>query len=327
VTPAEIEYKIPRTGQLLRRTLVATLPWSRAGRARARLREASVAPPLPVPRGRTIVLPQRGETFARDSGGDGPTLLLLHGWMVSADLNWIRCYEPLVAAGYRVVAVDHRGHGRGIRSPAPFRLSDCAADAAALIEQLGCGPVTAVGYSMGGPITQLLARDHGELLRGIVLCATSREWQDREVQRVWRTMGLLRLMLGLAAPGFWRTLLEVSGVPEDEATAWTLAELSRGNPRDLAEAGRELGRFDSRPWLGSLQTPAAVVVTSRDRSVPPRRQRELAEQLGAPTVELAGDHFAPGEPNGGLAEAVLEAVALLAPEAEGVSGEGRVSAM
>lgn len=307
---SDVEYKIPRIETLFLRALVSGLPWGRSARARAALREASVEPPLAVPPARLVVLPGRGEIFVRDSGGDGPPLLLLHGWIASADLNWIRCYEPLIAAGYRVLAVDHRGHGRGIRSPAPFRLVDCAADAAALVAELGCGPVTAVGYSMGGPITQLMARNHREHLSAIVLGATSREWSDREVARVWRTMGLLRIMLGLAAPGFWRTLMEVAGFPSDEATAWALAELSRGNARDLAEAGRELGRFDSRPWLGELDTPSVVLVTSRDRSVPPRNQRALAEQLGAPTVEVAVDHMAPGEPGGEFPAALTESVAL-----------------
>lgn len=306
----DVEYQIPRLETLLLRMLASALPWSKAGRARSRLlREASVEPPLAVLPGSTVLLPGRGETFVRDSGGGGPTLLLLHGWLVSADLNWIRCYEPLVAAGYRVVALDHRGHGRGIRSPAPFRLLDCAADAAAVVEQLECGPVIAVGYSMGGPITQLLAREHRERLSGIVLCATSREWQDLEVRRVWRTMGLLRLILGIAAPGFWRTLVEISGMPAEESIAWVLAEISRGNPADIAEAGRELGRFDSRPWLGDISTPASVVVTARDRSVLPRHQRALARQLDAPTIEVAADHLAPGVRDGGFPDALLEAIA------------------
>jgi pimeloyl-ACP methyl ester carboxylesterase len=318
---ADVEYQIPHFHELALRTVTAAFPWSGAGRARRRLREASVEPPLPVLPGSTLLLPGRGETFVRDSGGQGPTLLLLHGWVVSADLNWIRCYEPLVAAGYRVVAIDHRGHGRGIRSPAPFRLRDCAADAAAVVEQLGCGPVTAVGYSMGGPITQLLAREHREHLNGIVLCATSSEWQDPEVRRVWRTMGLLRLSLGLSAPGFWRSLIEVSGMPVEESIAWVLAEMSRNNPADIAEAGRELGRFDSRPWLAEVTTTAAVLVTARDHSVPPRNQRALAEQLGAPTIELAADHLAPGAPDSRFADALLRAIAAVRARspAEGAS--------
>jgi pimeloyl-ACP methyl ester carboxylesterase len=324
---ADVEYQIPSFSKLALRTVAASFPWSQAGRARRRLREASVEPPLPVLPGSILLLPGRGETFVRDSGGEGPTLLLLHGWVVSADLNWIRCYEPLVAAGYRVVAIDHRGHGRGIRSPAPFRLRDCAADAAAVVEQLGCGPVTAVGYSMGGPITQLLAREHRRHLSGIVLCATSREWHDPEVRRVWRTMGLLRLSLGLSAPGFWRSLIEISGMPVEESIAWVLAEMSRNSPADIAEAGRELGRFDSRPWLGEIATPASVLVTARDRSVPPRNQRALAEQLGAPTIELAADHLAPGVPDGRFAEALLQAIAAVRERAPGEEASDRPRAV
>ena len=324
---ADVEYQIPHFHELALRTVTAAFPWSGAGRARRRLREASVVPPLPVLAGSTLLLPGRGETFVRDSGGHGPALLLLHGWVVSADLNWIRCYEPLVAAGYRVVAIDHRGHGRGIRSPAPFRLRDCAADAAAVVEQLGCGPVTAVGYSMGGPIVQLLAREHREHLNGIVLCATSREWHDPEVRRVWRTMGLLRVSLGVAAPGFWRSLIEISGMPVEDSIAWVLAEMSRGNPADIAEAGRELGRFDSRTWLAELTTPAAVLVTARDRSVLPRHQRALAEQLGAPAIELAADHLAPAAPDGRFADALLQAIAAVRAGTPGEEASDRPHAV
>src|SRR5438093_910781 len=106
----------------------------------------SLAPP-----GRVVLLPGRGEIFVRDSGPETDrrgTVLLLHGWMFGADLNWLTCYVPLQDAGYRVIAVDHRGHGRGIRSVEPFRLADCAEDCATLLEMSGTGPVLVVGYSM-----------------------------------------------------------------------------------------------------------------------------------------------------------------------------------
>ena len=53
-----------------------------------------------------------------------------------------------------------------------MRLADCADDMAALIDELGTGPVIAVGYSMGGPIAQLLWKRHPEKVAGLVLCAT-----------------------------------------------------------------------------------------------------------------------------------------------------------
>ena len=103
-------------------------------------------------------MPGRGTTFVRELPGpsaDAPTLLLLHGWTATADLNWFSVYEAL-GRHYRIVALDHRGHGRGIRSRKPFRLADCADDAAALVRELGLGSVIPVGYSMGGPIALLI---------------------------------------------------------------------------------------------------------------------------------------------------------------------------
>jgi pimeloyl-ACP methyl ester carboxylesterase len=247
-------------------------------------------PPIPLPRGCVVHVPGRGEMFLRDSGGDGPPLLLLHGWMFSADLNWYLTYAPLAEAGYRVLAVDHRGHGRGIRSPDPFTLEDCADDAAALVAHLQIPPVLAVGYSMGGPIASLLARTHPEWVSGIVLGATAMDWSGRRMRTFWRTMAALRLAMGLAPETFWRRGLKAAGFPESPITTWTAAELSRGNSVDIAEAGRELGRFDSSTWIAGLDAPAAVIVTTQDTGVPPSKQRALAAAMSAPEFPVRGDH-------------------------------------
>jgi 3-oxoadipate enol-lactonase len=249
-------------------------------------------PPIEPPPGRIVHVPGRGEFFLRDSGGDGPVLLLLHGWMVSADLNWITVYDALRDAGYRVLALDHRGHGRGLRTPAPFRLVDCADDAAAVLRRERIERVLAVGYSMGGPIACLLARDHADLVDGIVLCATAPDWQEPWMKRGWRLMSLVRLELGLFPNAAWRASLRALGLPDESGTTWAAAELSRGSARDIAEAGRELGRYDGRPWLGRLRQPRAVIVPVADTLVPPRKQRELAALLGVAPREVPGTHVA-----------------------------------
>src|SRR3984885_13037828 len=76
-------------------------------------------PPIEMPAARTIIAPGRGELFLRDTGGHGPVVMLLHGWVASADLNWCGAYDALAAVGYRVLAIDHRGHGRGLRPLVP----------------------------------------------------------------------------------------------------------------------------------------------------------------------------------------------------------------
>jgi pimeloyl-ACP methyl ester carboxylesterase len=267
-------------------------------------------PPVELPPGRLVHVRGRGEFFIRDSGGDGPPLLLLHGWMFQSDLNWFLTYGPLIDAGYRVLAIDHRGHGRGLRTPERFRLTDCAADAAAVVRELGVAPVTAVGYSMGGPIAELMARDHPDTVRALVLCATAPDWTEKFMRRLWKTMAGLRLLLNTFPTSAWRAALRYGGGLENSpTTTWMAAELSRGSSRDLAEAGRELGRYDARPWLSALDLPSAVVVTARDRSVPPRKQRELAELLGAARFEDQGDHDSVVARGSQFAAVLLEALA------------------
>jgi pimeloyl-ACP methyl ester carboxylesterase len=249
-------------------------------------------PPDDLPPGRIVLVRGRGEFMLRDTGGDGPAVLLLHGWMVTADLNWVTMYGPLRDAGYRVLAMDHRGHGRGMRSPEPFRLEACAADAAAVLRTEGIDRVVAVGYSMGGPIACLLARDHPDVVSGLVLCATASDWQEPYMRRAWRAMTILRLQLGLFGDVAWRSMLRRMGLPDSPGTSWAAAELSRGDTYDIAEAGRELGRYDGRSWVGLLRLPAAVIVTADDDLVPPAKQRELADLVGGRVHEVPGRHTA-----------------------------------
>ena len=251
-------------------------------------------PPHEMPPARTVNIADRGEFFLRDSGETDPArpaVMLLHGWTVSADLNWHGAYDALIDAGYRVLAIDHRGHGRGLRAMVPFRLADCAGDAAAVVRELDCSPAIFVGYSMGGTIAQLIARDHREVVAGIVLSGTSQHFQDPETVKVWRLMGALKIGLSISPRGVWRAGFRRAHIPHSPRTAWWLSELSRHAPRDLAEAGRELGRFDSRPWLGSVCVPAASVITTRDHSVAPSNQRALAEAIGAEVFEVPIDHL------------------------------------
>jgi len=248
-------------------------------------------PPFDMPPALTLRVPGHGELFLRDTGGDGPPVMLLHGWMASADLNWCGAYGDLAGAGYRVLAIDHRGHGRGLRSLAPFRLRDCAADAAAALRQLDAAPAFVVGYSMGGAIAQLMGRDHVDVIRGLILSGTAQHWQDQTTQRAFKAVGALGLALSVAPRATWGAGFRRVGLAESPETAWALSEMTRHSARDISEAGRELGRFDSRPWLAPLPIPTAVVLTSRDDAVAPARQRELATALDAQVFEAPIKHL------------------------------------
>ena len=142
---------------------------------------------------------------------------------------------------------------------------------------------------MGGTIAQLIARDHPRRRSaGIVLSGTAQHFQDPETAAALEVDGRVR-----PAARRWRR-----GRPGGPAfagrafrltaqTAWWLAEMTRHGARDVAEAGRELGRFDSRPWLRLGGVPAAIVITTA-RSSGPAAQAARARRgaIGATVFEV-----------------------------------------
>lgn len=268
-----------------------------------------------LPPGRTVLVPGRGEVFVRwhqHEDASRPTLLLLHGWTASADLQFFTAYEAL-AEHYSFVAVDHHGHGRGIRTPDTYRLEHAADDAAAVVRALGVGPVITIGYSMGGPISMLLARRHPDLVRGVIVQATALEWRATRFERVrWRTVRLLGPILrSWAYPRSLRyALIRLLGAEHELAAyvPWLESEVRRGDTLTIVQAGRALSHYDARPWASSLGVPAAAVVTMTDRLVRPRKQRALAEALHAQVFEVDGDHLVTLEHPGRYREATVAAV-------------------
>ncbi len=247
--------------------------------------------------GKIVDVPGRGEMFVRHhqhSDSSVPTLLLLHGWTASSDLQFFSAYEDL-AKYFSIIGVDHRGHGRGLRPHCPVTLEDCADDAAAVARVLGATSVITVGYSMGGPISLLTAQRHPELVSGMVLEATALEWSGtRKEKNRMRFIGPVSHIVGRPRVLRWfmkRTLPR--GHETRRYVSWIIAENRRNDPWMIAEAGRAIAKFDARQFAPTLHQPASFVLTLRDTLVLPHKQQALATAMNAQIVELDGDHMAP----------------------------------
>lgn len=247
------------------------------------------------PAGRWLDLGRRGRTWIREERGPegAPTLVLLHGLGATGGLNWSGS-QLFLRDRFNLVTVDHRGHGRGIRTH-HFSLEDCADDAAAVIDALGLRRPIAVGYSMGGPIASLLWRRHRGLLGGLVFGATSRNFRGTPGEKLaFAAMGGVGLSPVLLPERLLRAVgskvgsvpfrVPVPGPRPLKEVLWAAEEMSGHDPRSILQAAAAVGRFDSSDWIGNVDVPTSVVVTTGDQIVPPLRQFRLARSIHHATV-------------------------------------------
>ncbi|HVU71739.1 MAG TPA: alpha/beta fold hydrolase [Mycobacteriales bacterium] len=279
------------------------------------LRKTLPVLPIPedLPTGRVIDLPGRGSTYVVDTGRreGGPTLLLLHALVTTGMLTWYPAIARL-AETHRVVVLDQRWHGRGIRSER-FAFEDCADDAAAVLDVLGIDRAIPVGYSMGGSVAQLVWHRHHDRVEGLVLGATARNFRGRPHER-YGLPAISAATRAFAPHLADRVERHAQSRPEVLPTsahpAWGVHELRSTSLWAVPAVIAAIGEFNSAPWIGQVDVPTAVVVMSKDKAIPARRQRTLAAAIPGATVhEVEGGHGSLVLRRSGFVDALEEACA------------------
>jgi pimeloyl-ACP methyl ester carboxylesterase len=253
----------------------------------------------------------RGVRIRVYEGGDGPPLLLLHGFGGAA---WNFTLLAPLLAGRRLVIPDLPGHGGS--EPLPAVSMSAFAD---VVAGLLPGPLPVVGHSMGGVVALRLAERHPELVTGIVLAApagisTSTRASEaslafagliqpariagRHVERIARSRRLRRLVFG----GY--EVANADALPEQAVHGFLRA------PRfhtDALGAGLALAHDDPRECVERIDRPALVLFGARDRQVPIEDGFEYARLLHAP-LRLIADcgHLLIGERPDVCARAMLD---------------------
>lgn len=114
-----------------------------------------------------------GIKLAYDSVGEGETVMLVHSFASSRVQNWRApgWYDTLTNAGYRVVAMDCRGHGESDKphDSAAYDHLVMMEDIAAVMRAANAAPAFVMGYSMGGYISMHLLRNHPNLIRKLII--------------------------------------------------------------------------------------------------------------------------------------------------------------
>ena len=212
-----------------------------------------------------------GSLFYTDEGSGDPCLLLIHGWTCdSHDWSW---QLESFAHHHRVIAADNQGHGRSGITTGEFTPRSFAKDLVSLVEDLRAGPVVAVGHSIGGAIASVLAVDHPDLVRALVVVDPAYGVDGERAELIARVLAGLRGPLGVDALEEAFHGLEVPGTPPPLRT-WhrrralgTKWEVVVDTLARNYEGQEQFGqRAESEKYLRGRQCPMLAIYASPDRA-------------------------------------------------------------
>ncbi|UGT38477.1 alpha/beta hydrolase [Nocardia yamanashiensis] len=223
----------------------------------------------------------------------GPTLLLAHGFFMDESM-FDPMREPLAIAGINLVTIDARGHGR-TQTPdgEPFSYWDLAADALAVLDELGIEQAVVGGMSQGGYAALRMALMAPERVRGLALISTESDACTPAELAFYRTFferwcgveplaplvaELAPQLIGGSDPRLWRT--------------WTSRWYASDRQAVLPAAHCLMDRGSLVHRLSEITAPALILRGSHDGTSTAQKSDLMAAELpgadGVVTIPGAG---------------------------------------
>lgn len=214
-------------------------------------------------------MPRHGAHIAYHDDGDGPAVLLLHGWLCPSDM-WRHQVEALIP-GYRTLVLDFPAHGRsrGPHAPEVYSEDAFARLAVDVLHDAGLESAALIGFSMGGGVALNIAQHAPDAVDGLFLADTGGGSSDVAGHRA--AMGQLARRI---------TPETFPAVVDDLLTTDTFSTF----------AGRDRGSYDEMRglMLDCDPTGIAAVVAGVHATRAPISER-LLEQIRVPAHVLVGE--------------------------------------
>ncbi|WP_037178097.1 alpha/beta fold hydrolase [Rhodococcus sp. UNC363MFTsu5.1] len=236
-----------------------------------------------------------GSVFYEDSGGDGPAVIVSHGFLMDHSMFDAQA-EAL--SDYRLIRWDTRHHGQSKTAATAYSFWDQARDGLAILEHLGVDSAVFGGHSQGGFIALRMALLEPTACRGLLLLGTAAgAYTDLEREGYRRV---------------FTQWTEGVGHEEFEPMVWALASSMIGGVRELHQAPW-CDRWLARDWstfspaigclvehdsveelLGQIRCPALVVRGSADQAFSEDSVNEMIARLGGVTESRVIDQLSHG---------------------------------
>ena len=269
-----------------------------------RREDPDVDTPIVAEYDRSYRLPSHdgGEVFVVEKG-EGPVIVLSHGVTLSVR-TWAKQLTGLSAAGFRVVAFDHRGHGESTVGTSGHTIENLGADVRTVIEGLDLHDVVLVGHSMGGVAVQSFCLDHADVARervaGIVLLssltrsilagvprlAAAATWTADHLPDAGGVLRARDFGLAVSRLGFGRNPV----ASQVEATRQMILDTKTGTRRYAVAA---LAGLDLSDRIRCIDHPTLIICGTADLVTPLAESRRMARRIPDARLEVVegGGHM------------------------------------
>ncbi len=210
--------------------------------------------------------------------GDGPAVVLIHGWPLNAD-SWDDQALAIADAGYRVIAYDRRGFGRSEQPWDGYDYDILSDDLAAVIEATEAENAVIVGFSMGGgEVARFLTRHPGQARAAVLVSSVVPYLLKDETNpdgnpdaafegikddiRADRPKFLAGFMKDFYGAGV------LSSPVSAEVIAWSTALALQAGLKGTLDCVDAFGKTDLRPDLASFTVPTLIIHGTADKTVP-----------------------------------------------------------
>jgi 3-oxoadipate enol-lactonase len=237
---------------------------------------------------------------------DGPALLL--GGSLGTTCAMWEPQLPALSAGHRVVAFDHRGHGRSPAPAGPYAIADLGADVLALMDAQGIDQAAYVGLSIGGMVGQWLAIHAPQRVTALILICTTAAMDSpdpwRERAAAVRAAGTPEVIADTVVSRWFTGDYRMS---YPDTVARHRAMIATTGAEGYAGCCEAIAGLDLRAGLAHIRAPTLVMAGAQDEAIPASHSRRIAQSIPGARYELLDPaaHLASVE----RADAVIELIA------------------
>ena len=246
--------------------------------------------------------------YTLNGPASAPVVTLSHS--LATNLTMWEPQVSVLAARYRVLRYDTRGHGGTDAPKGAYSLDLLAEDARALLGALGIERTHFIGLSMGGMIGQVLALKHPEMLRSLILCDTSSRIPP-EARPMWEERIRTTEQQGMephVEPTVGRWFTAPFAAKNPEIVESVRAMIRQTKPEGYVGCCHAIKALDLTDRLSAVAVPTLIVVGEDDPGTPVAASRAIHERIkGSALVILkSASHLSNIEQSEAFTKALLD---------------------